>query len=169
MPCNLCGKHNASIFFKGIVNDQAIKLHLCEACARKKGMVFPFGKSIESLSAMVTGLAQSSKAANTLYGTCCTTCGLTYAEFKQTSQLGCSQCYATFAPLIGPLLKRIHGSAQHVGKTYKRTVRPGSIMEELAQLKVELRDAVRKEDFEKAAELRDQIRRVESDRSVRER
>jgi protein arginine kinase activator len=97
----------------------------------------------------------------TLFGTTCKKCGLNYAEFKETSQLGCSQCYATFSSLIGPLLKQIHGSTQHVGKTYRRTVRLGSNMEELARLKLELREAIQNERFEKAAELRDVIQNLE--------
>ncbi len=161
MLCNLCGKHNASIYFKGIVNNQTIKLHLCESCAKKKGMIFPFGKSVASLGNMVANLAQASSMGSTLFGTTCKKCGLSYAEFKQTSQMGCSQCYATFSPLIGPLLKQIHGSTQHVGKTSRRTVRLGSNMEELARVKLELREAVKNEAFEKAAELRDAAQKLE--------
>jgi len=161
MICNLCGKHNATIYFKGIVNNQTIKLHLCESCAKKKGMVFPFGKSIFSLGDVVANLANASKAETALFGAICRGCGLSYAEFKETSQLGCSQCYTTFSSLIGPLLKQIHGSTQHMGKTYRRTVRMGSRMEELARLKLELREAVQGEKFEKAAELRDQIHDLE--------
>ena len=161
MICNLCGKHNATIYFKGIVNNQAIKLHLCESCAKKKGMVFPFGKSVFSLGDMLANLASASKAGASLFGVTCKGCGLGYAEFKETSQLGCSQCYTTFSSLIGPLLKEIHGSTQHVGKTYRRTVRLGSNMEELAQMKLELKEAVQNEKYEEAAGLRDQIRKLE--------
>jgi len=161
MICHLCGKHNATIYFKGIVNNQTIKLHLCESCAKKKGMVFPFGKSISSLGDVIANLANASRAGASFFGTACKGCGMNYAEFKETSQLGCSQCYATFASLMGPLLRQIHGSAQHVGKTYRRTVRQGSRMEELARLKLELREAVQQERFESAAELRDQIRKLE--------
>ena len=154
MLCNLCGKHHATIYFKGIVNNQTIKMHLCEACAKKKGMVFPFRKiHFFPWGDVVANLANASKTGVTLFGTTCKGCGLTYAEFKETSQLGCSQCYSTFATLIGPLLKQIHGSTQHVGKTYRRTVRLGSNMEELARLKLELREAVQNEKFEKGGRV----------------
>jgi protein arginine kinase activator len=161
MLCHLCGKHNATIYFKGIVNNQTIKLHLCENCAKKKGMVFPFGKSIFPLGDMVANLASASTLGTSLFGTVCKGCGLSYAEFKETSQLGCSQCYTTFAPLIGPLLKQIHGSTQHVGKTYERTVRMESRIQELARMKLELRDAIQKEAYERAAALRDSIQKLE--------
>ena len=112
MLCNLCGKHHATIYFKGIANNQAIKLHLCESCAKKKGMVFPFGKSVSSLGDMVSNLANASKMGTSLFGTVCKGCGLSYAEYKETSQLGCSQCYTTFSSLIGPVVKQIHGTCR---------------------------------------------------------
>ena len=161
MVCNLCGKHNATIHFKGMVNDQALKMHLCDPCAKKKGMTFPFGKSIFSLGDMLAGLAKASISGPALFGAQCKTCGLSYAEFKQTSQLGCGQCFTTFASLIGPLLQRIHGSTQHVGKTSRRTVRMAEPVQELARMKLELREAIKNEAYEQAATLRDQIRELE--------
>lgn len=158
IACNLCGKHNATIYFKGIVNDQAIKLHLCAACAKKNGMVFPFGEAILSLGDIVASFAAGHKASAPLV---CRKCGLTSAEFKQSSQLGCAECYSTFATFLGPLLKKIHGSSQHVGKTARRTVRVASPMEELTRLKLELRQALQAEGYERAASLRDQIQTLE--------
>lgn len=159
--CNGCAKHSATIYFKGIVNGQMIKLHLCESCAKKKGMVFPFAKSTFSLGDMVADLAKASKARSSVVNTFCRRCGLTYAEFQQTSQLGCGRCYETFASVLEPLLLRIHGSTQHIGKTQRRTVRLPAPPQELARLKLELQDAIRREAYEKAALLRDQIRQME--------
>lgn len=162
MICNLCGKHNATIYFKGLVNGQAIKLHLCEGCAKKKGMMFPFGKSIFSLGDMIAGLAQKSASASALSGLQCPLCGLHYAEFKQSSQMGCSRCYATFASVLGPLLQRLHGHTQHVGKTAASNVRGAEPLQELSRLKLELRNALKAEQYESAAVLRDQIRSLET-------
>lgn len=161
MICELCGKHNATVYFKGMINDQAIKMHVCEACAKKKGLMFPFGKSAQSLGQMISNLAATANLGGALLGLTCKTCGLNYAEFRQTSEFGCSQCYATFAQLIAPLLKKIQGSTQHIGKTYKRAVRTTSVVQELARLKLELRDAIGKEAYEEAARLRDQIQQLE--------
>ena len=160
LTCNLCGK-TATIHFKGIVNEQTIKMHLCEACAKKKGMVFPFGKFTQSLGDMVSNLATQSNMGSSLLALSCKKCGLSYAEFKQTSQLGCAQCYTTFAPLIAPLIKKLQGSIQHLGKTYRSTVRIAPPIEELSCLKLELRQAIGREAFEEAATLRDRIQAVE--------
>jgi protein arginine kinase activator len=167
IPCHLCGKQNATIYFKGIVNDQTIKMHLCEACAKKKGMMFPFGKLTQPLGDMISNLAAASTMGSALLGLTCKTCGMGYAEFKQTSQLGCSQCYTTFAPLIGPLVHKIQGSTQHVGKSYRRTVRMGSPIQELSKLKLNLREAIQREAFEEAARLRDEIQKIEKDMTTK--
>jgi len=159
--CSLCGKHNATIYFKGIADGQAIKLRVCEPCARKKGLVFPFAKTIFSLGDMIAGLAAATHQHPKLMGASCQKCGLTYAELRQTSQLGCSQCYATFASVLGPLFKNLQGSDQHVGKNSRATVRAVSPLQELERSKVELREAVRREEYELAATLRDKIREIE--------
>jgi protein arginine kinase activator len=76
--------------------------------------------------------------------------------------LGCPHCYSVYEPQLRGLLRRIHGATQHVGKVYlppdtaeaDRTAR-------LAGLRRKLQRAVEAEDFERAAELRDQIRALE--------
>lgn len=160
IACNLCGKQKATIYFKGIVKGQALKLHLCPACAKANGMVLPFGDAITSLSSVLTQMVVPVAPAR-LKQMHCRRCGLTFAEFKQSSQLGCSDCFEVFADWIGPLLKRIHGSDQHVGKRIRLSVRRGSPTERMARLKLDLREALKREAFEKAAQLRDEIKDLE--------
>ncbi len=61
------------------------------------------------------------------------------------------------------LLRRIHGSSQHVGEVYlPATTAPfDDTQRTLAELREQLRRAVETENFELAAELRDQIRGME--------
>ncbi|MBI4055029.1 MAG: UvrB/UvrC motif-containing protein [Elusimicrobia bacterium] len=95
----------------------------------------------------------------------CSACGLKYSKFQQTTLLGCSQCYQSFAPQLAPLIKRIHGSLQHQGKRSpvqpSRTA-PKDKKNSIKQLRQELEKAVRDENFELAAQLRDQIRELEN-------
>ena len=39
------------------------------------------------------------------------------ACLESVGRLGCSHCYEAFAEHLGILLKKIHGSGQHLGKT----------------------------------------------------
>jgi protein arginine kinase activator len=91
----------------------------------------------------------------------CPTCGLHYSTFKQTGRLGCAECYVSFASKLRPLLRRIHGSTRHVGKLPAHegeTVNPARQMQRLHE---ELQRAVEREEFERAAELRDEIQTLE--------
>jgi len=95
------------------------------------------------------------------YGLPCPTCGMTYDDFRKVGRLGCSDCYVTFKRSLGGLLKRIHGSPIHLGKSPARLVKPPKGKTELAELKRKLERAIEEEEFEEAARFRDQIRHIE--------
>jgi len=92
----------------------------------------------------------------------CPFCGLTFSDFRETGRLGCPQCYETYAVHLQKLLRRVHGGTQHVGKVYLPPDPTSSDRERrLDALKRRLQRAVDSEDFERAAELRDEIRSLE--------
>jgi len=168
MICDICNKNPATVHLTEIVDDQMTELHLCESCARQKS------ESMESqfgLSDLLAGMAEFSKPATqdkedtTLK---CKKCGLTYADFKKVGRLGCNECYESFKKYLGPLLKRIHGSNQHFGKSpYKSQdtqvkLKTSGENLDLAALREKLKKAVDSEAFEEAARLRDQIREIEN-------
>src|SRR2546422_371583 len=80
----------------------------------------------------------------------------------EAARLGCAQCYETFDAHLRDLLRRLHGSSQHVGERY---ITPGETeadpTRQLLDLREQLRKAVENENFELAAELRDRIRVLE--------
>ncbi|MFA5389391.1 MAG: UvrB/UvrC motif-containing protein [Candidatus Omnitrophota bacterium] len=161
MVCNICGKNQATVHLTEIIDDQITELHLCEECAQKKGaqMESHFG-----LSDLLAGLADlgtqfSKTKADTKLK--CPKCGLTYEDFKKIGRLGCGECYTAFKDALVPLLKRIHGSTQHYGKSPKKAARAVKAKNELEVLKEKLQRAVQSENFEEAAKLRDAIREIE--------
>ena len=143
-----------------IVNDQMTELHLCEACANQKGAQV---ESHFGLSDLLSGLAGFSKTEEPeeVSTKSCPTCGMTYEDFRKVGRLGCAECYTTFKRNLGSLLKRIHGSPIHLGKSPARLVKPAKAKTELAEIKRKLERAIENEEFEEAANLRDQIRRME--------
>jgi len=169
----LCQKNLATVHLTEIVDDQMSELHLCDECARKKSvqMEQQFG-----LSDLLGGLVEYGKQ---LSGTDkapavlqCSACGLTYEDFRKIGRLGCGECYASFSKQLGPLLKRIHGASRHVGKMLAvpaggaapglpREARPTKTVD-IDDLKARLQEAVRNEEFEEAAHLRDLIKELES-------
>jgi len=159
--CDSCGSEDASVRLTQIENDAMSTFHLCETCAAEKGLEpapesagFPLTDFLAQM-----GDEPSSKDAP---DTQCSFCGLTFAVFRETGRLGCPHCYETFETHLRRLLRRIHGGTQHVGKVYLPPDPTASEMEKrLEGLRRKLHRAVDSEDFERAAELRDQIRSVE--------
>lgn len=168
MLCNLCKKNQATVHLTEIIDEQMSELHLCDECARKKSMQMEqqFG-----LSDLLAGLADYSKqlggpekVSSSLQ---CKHCGLSYEDFRKIGRLGCSECYEAFAKYLGPLLKRIHGANQHVGKLpilrYDIALK-GQKEEQIdiIALKDKLQKAILSEEFESAAQLRDAIKEAEA-------
>jgi protein arginine kinase activator len=162
MLCELCKQSQATVHLTEIVNDQMSELHLCEACANQKGAQV---ESHFGLSDLLSGLADYSKAQEpeeVSTNKACPTCGMTYEDFRKVGRLGCAECYTTFRRSLGNLLKRIHGSPVHVGKSPVRLIKSAKVAKsELLELKRKLERAIANEAFEEAAKLRDQIRRIE--------
>ena len=164
MVCELCKQAQATVHLTEIVNDQMTELHLCEACANQKGTQV---ESQFGLADLLSGLADFGKTQEPEEVTtkACPSCGMTYDDFRKVGRLGCGECYTAFKRSLGSLLKRIHGSPIHIGKSPVRTAKAPKVKTELAELKRKLERAIEEEAFEDAARLRDQIRRLEQHES----
>jgi protein arginine kinase activator len=164
MLCDICGKNPATVHLTEIIDDQMKELHLCEDCAREKSaqMEQQFG-----LSDLLAGLAEFEKPSKELETekVKCVACGLSYAEFKKIGRLGCGECYISFKKYLGPLLRRIHGSNYHAGKSPAKVERVVKKKVDLQELRFKLQKAIEIEAFEEAARIRDQIREFEQQRS----
>jgi protein arginine kinase activator len=160
MLCDICGKNPATVHLTEIIDSSMNELHLCEECAREKSaqMEQQFG-----LSDLLAGLAEFEKPAKETETVAvkCANCGLTYSDFKKIGRLGCGGCYNAFKKYLGPLLKRIHGSNQHIGKSPLRVPKDSKKKVDLQELRARLSQAIETEVFEEAARIRDQIKELE--------
>jgi protein arginine kinase activator len=162
MLCDICGKNAATVHLTEIIDEQINELHLCEECARQKSaaMEQQFG-----LSSLLAGMAETEKpAAKEAENEAvkCPNCQLTYADFKKLGRLGCGECYTAFKKFLGPLLKRIHGSSQHLGKSPSKAAKAAVKKKaDLGDLRARLQKAIQTEAFEEAAKIRDQIKELE--------
>ena len=93
----------------------------------------------------------------------CPNCGLTFEEFSRLGRFGCGQCYKTFRDKLQGLLRKIHGSSLHRGKLPPLLSEDGNVIKEKERLQEELQAAIRAEDFERAADIRDKINSLEND------
>lgn len=161
MLCDICGKNPATVHLTEIIDEAMTELHLCEECARQKStqMESQFG-----LSDLLAGLGEHEKPLKGKEDTVaikCASCGLTYADFQKIGRLGCGDCYNSFRKYLAPLLRRIHGSTQHVGKTPLKVAKVLRKRIDLQELRNRLQKAIEAEAFEEAAKLRDQIKEME--------
>ena len=67
-----------------------------------------------------------------------------------------------FVDELEPLLMNIHDQAHHIGKVPKRCSSGADQQTQLIRLRREMKDAVAKEKYERASELRDEIHAIEA-------
>lgn len=159
MLCNECGKNEANVHMTHIINGKKTETHLCEECA-KKNQTFNSNFSMENLfSAMLNNAFNSTTY---LPSKGCLKCGMTYDEFRNIGKFGCSECIDTFKPKLMPVVKNIQGHETHAGKIPKRAGGSYKIQKDIENLKIQLKSAIESEEYEKAAQLRDKIREMES-------
>ena len=151
--CDECGINPANIHLTQIMQNQTHVSHLCEECARKKGI----NVSISEESVEVT----AGKNAPVIDKTC-KRCGCTYENFRSKGWLGCSECYQAFEKEIDELLIQMHGSLVHKGKKYSLLSpgTPNALNGEMKRLRQELAVAIKNEAFEQAATIRDAIQSI---------
>ncbi|MEM9109047.1 MAG: UvrB/UvrC motif-containing protein [Planctomycetota bacterium] len=162
--CDQCDRP-ATYHAVEIVKGKKIEKHLCDQCAAEDGLSIKSAHAPinELLTNFVKASGSSEKVTNTLDLTC-PDCGLSFSEFRDKSLLGCSGCYATFEAPLTNLLERAHeGGNHHVGKVPRR----GGGASEQRQLQItrirkRLDDAVDAEDYELAAQLRDDLTELEN-------
>ena len=161
MKCDLCNK-KATVHLTEIVDEQMSEMHLCEDCARQKSLQMEQQFGLSDLLAGLTDFGKQVQPKDKIELKC-GECGLAYDDFRKFGRLGCGGCYESFKSHLSSLLKKIHGSSQHFGKTPSRTpVAQKEKIANLQDLKNQLLKAIQVEDFETAAKVRDQIRDIET-------
>ena len=162
MLCQKCGKNAATTHIKTVINGKVIEQSLCGYCAAKSGYSAFSNSSITGLLSSMLG--QTIETQKTAVENKCLCCGSTFADIAETGKVGCAECYITFEKELLPYLKRIHGSVNHTGKT------PGSkelivteVKDTVSELKTKLAQLVAAENYEEAAIVRDEIKRLEGE------
>ncbi|NMP22153.1 UvrB/UvrC motif-containing protein [Sulfobacillus harzensis] len=163
MMCQRCHEKPAQVHFSKVVNGEKSDRFLCEDCAREEGAFhFMLGPQFTVQQVLGSLIGQAGVPANRTVpeGRSCPHCGYTYRQFAESGRLGCDRCYEAFKEELGPLVLRLHGRAEHRGKLPRRGAKHLAAVRELERLRQKMADAIQREAFEEAAEIRDQIRRL---------
>ena len=154
IECGEC-KRAVKVLYKEIIGDVITCTEMCNECP--------------VLKAKLHGETPSSK--NTEQSLCCGVCG-TPLEAVQTGQpVGCSECYSVFANYIiselidaGGIPAALKKKAQaqklqtfHIGRSPQQPSSP-VLSSKLSSLNEALNEALKKENYEQAASIRDQIK-----------
>jgi protein arginine kinase activator len=158
MLCDVCKCNDATVFLTQILEGKMQKVNLCDACSKEKGVQDPTGFALADLLLGIGAAEEIEKGASTEK---CPVCGYTQADFKKTGRLGCSTCYQTFLEGLTTLLKAMHKGTEHVGKLPQNAHRNLELSDKMKSLTADLEKAVAEENYETAADLRDQIRQLE--------
>ncbi|NTV28715.1 MAG: hypothetical protein HGA80_01390 [Candidatus Omnitrophica bacterium] len=174
MKCDKCAK-KATVHLTEIIDGKVIEMHLCEDCAREQGQGMEQQFGLADLLAGLTDFGKHVPEVASKTAMQCPSCGLTYEDFRKFGRFGCAQCYLAFKPHLKVLLKKIHGSSNHLGKKPANQVmiqpvaeaapdQPQPVVPEVETvetLRVKLQEAIEREDFESAARIRDHIHELE--------
>lgn len=162
MLCQNCKKNEANMHMKRIKNGSATEVHLCSDCARSLGYgdsFADFGLGFSDIFSDLLGRGEKSLSGSSALR--CSLCGKSFSDIAESGRVGCSECYVTFYDKLLPTLRKIHGKTAHQGKTplnfteskTKKTI-------DVSELKLALKEAIEREDFESAAKLRDEINEI---------
>lgn len=177
MLCEICQQREATIHTKHIVNGASSEHHLCSECAAKQQPnmfpkmteFFPSGFfEDQGFSHWLQPMFQGGTAAKTQFKhqeiSACPHCSMTWEEFQKNGLLGCPTCYEHFGEVLPAMLRRLHGATEHVGKKPHKMV-PLTEKEKLEQA---MQQAIKEENFEEAAKLRDAIKNFDATDDTRE-
>ncbi len=164
MKCQQCNK-TATFHITELTKGKPQELHLCEEHARQyltqsdeEPAVAP---SLAGVLAHQLAIGQTAEELARLDKRACPVCGITFYEFRSQGRLGCPYDYVCFKAELEPLIVNIHGENEHAGKKPAKYTEGTEKRTQLIRLRREMKEAVSDENYERASQLRDEIRAIE--------
>ena len=161
MNCEICGKNDARIRIRQIIGTECREMRICEPCARQRGIIGGSGEGLsEDAAWFLHGLFEyiPGKPVGTRN---CPICGTRLRDIRTSRRVGCSSCYEVFGREIRKILCLPESEKIHKGKLPERVLSYKTFFIDRENLKIQLEIALGNEDYEKAAQLRDRIMRLD--------
>jgi protein arginine kinase activator len=171
LPCNKFKEFRITEINDGKV----VTLDLCRECmplylkghkVSKEGKVKIEAAVSDFVQAIGNLLGILAKPTDPTAGNPCPKCGATLQEISSKQKIGCAVCYDHFSAQLGIVVARCQGGTKHVGKVPKKWAEKNppivAPMEYIAKQKEKLDAAIKSEDYEQAATIRDKLVAVEA-------
>ena len=167
MLCEKCKKNQATVFYEEIINGNKSSCSLCASCAAEmeKGGASSSGYGWFSLpDGLLGGLFGQTVLPQKKV---CPACGADFSYLRQTGKVGCPECYTVFGDQLRDIIRSAHGNVKHVGRSPARLRnnakenQSAPSEDRLTDLRRQMQVAISEENFELAATLRDEIRKLE--------
>ena len=167
--CERCNKYQANVHIVKVFDGIKKELNICEKCAKELGefnlhsiLDVENTFSLNILSGLVEYFNNNQQSSVVkINDSECSKCKTTYAEFKNTGFLGCDDCYKQFLKILAIFIKRVQNGTEHNGKIQSRCGEKVIKRKELNDLREKLQKSILSEEYEKAAEIRDLIKKLE--------
>lgn len=152
MKCQSCGKKEASIKYYENINGNQQEILICEECAKKFGI----SSFSDFFSPIFVTFPKVNEEKN--YNKKCEKCGYDFNKYMKTGFLGCPKCYDSFKDKLDEILLKMHGKIRHVELSNKSNKSKDN---GLSELKQKLQELIKSEEYEQAAVIRDEIKKIE--------
>ena len=150
MICEDCGKNNAEVIIKTVVNGQIIQKELCRECAQKL--------KLPGIQNILAGAIANSVSAQQDHSPKCPSCGFPFSTYINKGYLGCEKCYDSFKSLLKRSLPGLEESVPYTGRVPDE--KAAAVRTEIMQQLNQMNTFVLTENYEAANECRKKIEKL---------
>lgn len=169
MICERCRMRLATLKYTEVINGKAMTRNICETCLKEiqgdAAVGFEMAGDAPSPKGVFAEMAAEVKPApagvSVVPDKSCEFCGTKLSEVLRSGTVGSAACYETFREELEPVLREHHVAVMHRGKSPHVSDEREHMRRDLQGKRGMLRSALRSENYEEAARLRDAIRGIE--------
>ena len=149
MMCDKCGTRDAKVAFNVLFDGKKIVRNYCLQCASMLNR----GDALSIQMALINSLTAESMETAVV----CPKCGTSVEAMQKSGRVGCAACYRAFGKATEELLKKLNGTERQIAETTLDMPQMTETQQRLRALRNEMAQAVSVENYERAAQLRDEI------------
>lgn len=159
--CDFCREREAALFIDQVSKEGRRKIKVCMECAVERGFS-PDPENIkESMTEFINNIEKEVREEKESRTTFCPKCGSVLSDVKLSGRVGCPACYEAFKGYVASVMEVDGERHYYTGSLPRRIGQLHSHKSDLIELKNKEREAVKGEDYEKAAFYRDCIKAIE--------